>query len=220
MGINKFYITLKDLLHINLWNYYKYNYFSSKVERKGKGKIIPYRYAILDIQRGSKIIINDQDFIVNRNRPKHSHAEAYIRMKRGSVLEISGKVELCYQATIEVHENALISIGTSYINTGAVLLCNKGIKIGNEVLISRHVFIFDDDHHAFLNEQGERINPAKEVIIGDHVWIGLRCTILRGAKIGEGAVIAADSLVGGKINAGTMASGNPARSYSEVKWRA
>ena len=51
------------------------------------------------------------------------------------------------------------------------------------------------------------------------MWIGVNATVLRGAIIENGAVVAAGSVVGGKIKAGTMCSGNPARSYSEILWK-
>ena len=91
--------------------------------------------------------------------------------------------------------------------------------MGEGILISREVFIYDADHHPIINASGEQLNLPRPVVIGNHVWIGLKCTLLRGSKIGDGAVIAANSLVGGKIKAGTMASGNPARSYSEIIWK-
>ena len=100
-----------------------------------------------------------------------------------------------------------------------MILAAESIHIGHGCLISRMVFIYDADHHDIVNEDGKVINPPRPVIVGDHVWIGLQSLLLRGSKIGDGAVIAANSLVGGKIKAGTMASGNPARSYSEMHWK-
>ena len=79
--------------------------------------------------------------------------------------------------------------------------------------------IFDSDFHKILNKEGEQINTPRNVEIGDHVWIGVNATVLRGAIIEYGAVVAAGSVVGGKIKAGTMCSGNPARSYSEILWK-
>ena len=124
-----------------------------------------------------------------------------------------------YKSTIEIHKDATVEIGSAWINSSAVILASKRITMGDEVMISREVYIYDADHHPIINDEGEQINPPRPVIIGNHVWIGLKSTLLRGTKIGDGALIAANSLVGGKIKAGTMASGNPARSYSEVRWR-
>lgn len=94
------------------------------------------------------------------------------------------------------------------------------MKIGNGLLCSRNVTIFDSDFHKIVDADGNQLNTPRDIEIGDHVWIGVNTTLLRGSRIGDGAVIAAGSVVGGKIKPGTMASGNPARSYSEILWEA
>lgn len=213
-----FFGKLKILSRLSLGKFIYYNYFSSQVERKGKGYLLPYKNSVIEMEEGAKIIIGDGHLAVNPNRPSGSRAEAFIRMRKNAVLRVHGSLDLCYKATIEIHKDAEVEIGSAYINSDAVILAAKKIQMGNGCLISRMVFIFDADHHPIYNEAGEQINPPKPVIIGDHVWIGLQSVIVRGSKIGEGAVIAANSLVGGRIKAGTMASGNPARSYSEIKW--
>lgn len=210
---------VEKVLKINIPKFLYYNFFCSKVERQGKGFLVPYWHTIIEMKRGSKIILHDGHFEINYFSPRGSKAEAYIRMAQGTVLEIFDTTQLCYHSTIELHQNAKITIGSAYINSGAVILAADNIGIGKDVLISRETFIYDSDHHPIVNENDVQLNPAKPVIIEDHVWIGLKCLILRGSRIGTGAMIAANSLVGGKIKPGTMASGNPARSYSEIRWK-
>lgn len=55
----------------------------------------------------------------------------------------------------------------------------------------------------------------KDVEIGDFVWIGTGVTILPGAKIGEGAIIQAGSVVSGKIPPYAIAGGNPCRVFKQ-----
>jgi acetyltransferase-like isoleucine patch superfamily enzyme len=206
------------LLHLDVIKFVRYNFFSKKVVRHGKGYLLPYKNAVIDLGRNSKIDIYDGHLWVNNNKPKGSHAEAYLKILGNGHLIVRNTTNLNYNATIEIHNGAEVDIGSAYINTGAVILAAKSIKIGEDCLISRHVFIYDSDHHRILNENGEQANSAREVVIGNHVWIGLKCTVLRGADIGEGCMIAAGSVVGGRIRPGLMAQGNPARGYSEVTW--
>lgn len=213
-----FFSKLRLLSKLSLGKLIYYNYFSNHVERTGKGYLLPYKNSVIEMADGARIIIGDGHLAVNPNRPSGSHAEAFIRMRENAVLRVHDSLSLAYKATIEIHKDAEVEVGSAFINSDAVVLAAKKIQIGHGCLISRMVFIFDADHHPIYNEAGEQINQPKPVIIGDHVWIGLQSVIVRGSKIGEGAVIAANSLVGGKIKAGTMASGNPARSYSEIKW--
>ena len=211
---------LKILSELSLTKFIYYNWLSSKVERHGKGYILPFKNSIIEMAAGARIILEgDGSLIVNGAKPAGSRAEAYIRMRRNATLRIHKTAQLCYKATIEIHENGEVEIGSAYINSDAVILAAKRIQMGEGCLISRMVFIYDADHHPILNEQGEQVNLPKPVILGNHVWIGLQTVVVRGSKIGDGAVIAANSLVGGKIKAGTMASGNPARSYSEIRWK-
>lgn len=207
------------LLKVSMPKFVWYNFFSGKVERQGKGYLIPYKHSILDIAKNAKIILHDGNFNINYYLPQKSKSEAYVRMSEGARLEIFGTTSLFYKSTIEIKENATVTIGSANINSGAVILAAKEINIGKEVLISREVFIYDADHHPFLDDDGNPTNPPRPVVIGDHVWICLKCTIIRGSKIGNGAVISAGSLVAGKIRPGTMAVGSPAKSVLEVKWR-
>lgn len=210
----------KMISKISFTKFIYYNWFCSKVKRQGKGLVVPFKGSVIEMAAGAKIILEgDGHFMINNAKPDGSRAEAYIRMRRNATLTIRHSAQLCYKATIEIHENAEVDIGSAYINSDAVILAAKKIQLGDECLISRMVFIYDADHHPIVNEQGEQINLPKPVILGNHVWIGLQTVIVRGSKIGDGAMIAANSLVGGKIKAGTMASGNPARSYSEIKWK-
>ena len=49
-----------------------------------------------------------------------------------------------------------------------------------------------------------------EIIIGNDVWIGANCTILKGVKIGENSIIGAGSVVVKNIEKNVLAVGNPA----------
>ena len=57
----------------------------------------------------------------------------------------------------------------------------------------------------------EQNNTVESVVIGNDVWIAANCTILRGSKISDGAVIGAKSLVKGEIERESIAVGIPAR---------
>jgi len=210
--------TLDKITSINWFMLIKLNFFSHHIRRAKGAYIIPYRNSVIQLDKNSIIELNS-NLHVNAHKIKGSKAEAYLKLKKGAKLQVNGTIYMMYATTIEIHENAEIVAGSFSINCGAVIIAAKKITIGKEVLISRNVFIYDSDHHAMLTEDGERSNPAKEVVIGDHVWVGIKSTILRGVKIGNGAVIAADSLVIGKIKPNVLASGSPARAFMEVNWK-
>ena len=109
-----------------------------------------------------------------------------------------------------------LSIGRfSYVNSGCVLYTGNGILIADNVLIAANC-TFAPTNHAYksrdklIREQG--FLPSRGgIIIEDDVWIGANCVILDGSKIGKGCVIAAHSVVRGKVEPFTVCAGNPLR---------
>lgn len=58
-----------------------------------------------------------------------------------------------------------------------------------------------------------------KIVIGNHVWIGLRSTILYNTEIGDGSIIGACSLVKGAIPNNCIAAGNPAKVIRrDISW--
>lgn len=91
-------------------------------------------------------------------------------------------------------------------NGGIVLGDEVGIGPGSKIWSVNHII---DDINKPITEQGYE---DKAVHIGKGVWIGANCTILPGADIGEGVVVSAGSVVGGKkIKPFALMAGNPAR---------
>ena len=84
--------------------------------------------------------------------------------------------------------------------------------IGRESMTASNCNITASDHKtaagASIMDQGFTHSP---IFVGADVWIAANCMITRGSRIGDGAVIGANSVVSGDIPAGAVASGNPAR---------
>jgi len=109
-----------------------------------------------------------------------------------------------------------LNIGEGYINNKVTIDCFDSITIGNGVAISKGVTIRDSDNHS--------INGSKKIsapiIIEDHVWIGLNATILKGVRIGSGAVVAAGAVVTRDVPENAIVGGVPARIIKEnVSWK-
>lgn len=71
----------------------------------------------------------------------------------------------------------------------------KHCIIGDQNMYSYFNFLMDTDGHPIFDENNTIINPSKAFKIGDNVWIGCRCTILKGAEIPTGSIIASGSIV-------------------------
>ncbi|MBV9758771.1 MAG: hypothetical protein JO047_17135 [Alphaproteobacteria bacterium] len=75
--------------------------------------------------------------------------------------------------------------------------------------------------HSILDAaSGTRVNPARDVSLGDRVWVGQRSMILKGVTIGHDAIIGAGAVVTRSVPAHCIAAGNPARVVRRgVRWR-
>jgi acetyltransferase-like isoleucine patch superfamily enzyme len=104
------------------------------------------------------------------------------------------------------------------VNGSTVISRSKKIEIGKGTIIAGNCVIMDSDfHHIYPIENRWRSQEAddnvidSEINIGDFVWIGLNCIILKGVTIGRGSVIAAGSVVVRDIPPMVVAGGNPAK---------
>lgn len=101
---------------------------------------------------------------------------------------------------------AKIEIGNNCGFSGVSIVCWKSISIGNNVMVGADTCIGDTDDHP------ERLDtkPAP-VVIGDNVFIGMHCLILKGVTIGENSIIGAGSVVTKDIPANCVAAGVPCK---------
>ena len=60
------------------------------------------------------------------------------------------------------------------------------------------------------------LNSIGKIIIGNNVWIGDKVTILANVTIGQGAVIAANSVITKSVPPYSVAAGNPAKIIKTV----
>lgn len=115
---------------------------------------------------------------------------------------------------------AHIQIGDDVGMTGATLVAQNRVTIGDRVFIGANSTIIDTDFHP-LDNQRRRLDPSagstRPVIIEDDVFIGMWAIILKGSHIGRGSVIGAGSVVAGEIPPGAIYAGNPARPVGQLE---
>jgi acetyltransferase-like isoleucine patch superfamily enzyme len=156
---------------------------------------------------------------------KHYYATSEVGLRVGSHVTI-------WRASLAADEHACIEIGDYSYLANASLVCTERITIGARVLIAGGVTIADSDFHPItpaarladtvaLSPVGDRKRrptvEARPVVIEDDVWIGYNATILKGVRIGAGAIIAPGALVLRDVPPGVEVAGNPARVLRELE---
>jgi acetyltransferase-like isoleucine patch superfamily enzyme len=115
--------------------------------------------------------------------------------------------------------DARIVIGQDCGFTGAVIVAETSIEIGDRVLLGANTVIADTDFHPLdhrARAKGEASQVSKPVRIFDDVFVGTQVLILKGVTIGQGAIVGAGSVVTRDVEAWTIVAGNPARPVGRV----
>jgi carbonic anhydrase/acetyltransferase-like protein (isoleucine patch superfamily) len=171
-----------------LWQRYRMWRFISRTERRFQCQIAPSVSLVVDdpgtLEIGAGVYIGEFTVIHVRSAP--------------------GK------------QNATLRIGaqTSIGELNNIRAGGGMIRIGEKCLISQHVSIIAANHES-RKEQAVIDQPWSEknnfVEIGNDVWVGTGAVILPGVSVGDGAIIAAGSIVTRNVEAGTIVAGCPAK---------
>lgn len=102
-----------------------------------------------------------------------------------------------------------------FINTGCHFQDQGGITLGDGVFLGNNV-VLTTMNHDFDPEKRATTYPAP-IVIGKNVWIGSSVTVVPGVKIGDGAIVAAGSVVTKDVAPNTIVAGNPARLIRAIR---
>lgn len=94
------------------------------------------------------------------------------------------------------------------------------IIVGKDCMFSNEIQIRPSDAHSLVDLSGKRLNPAEDIIIGDHCWICLGVTILKGTQIPEHTVVGAGAVCTKKYTESyCVLAGNPAKVVKQsIDW--
>jgi len=171
---------------------------------RNKGVLINVKYDILgdnnviEIMNGA--ILSDMLIYIRGDNHKLKIGEncAY---KGGSIWfeDKNCRIEMGQKTTIESAHLAVTEPG-------------RKIIIGDDCMFSYAIELRTGDSHSIIdNQTGKRINPAQDIIIGNHVWIGAHSIILKGVTVSDNSIIGTNSLVTGDIPGNTISAGIPAK---------
>jgi acetyltransferase-like isoleucine patch superfamily enzyme len=167
-------------------------------------------------------ILELRDKVIFDSAEAVEEAIVYYNQKEKNKIRIGSNTIVKAELLVFSHGGE-IEIGEyCYIGSETKIWSSKKISIGNRVLIAHNVNIHDNISHSLISSErhveyqniltsGEHSDAIKsaEIFIEDDVWIGFNSTILKGVKIGKGAVIGANAVVTKDILPYSIVVGNP-----------
>lgn len=153
---------------------------------------------------------------VGRRWPDGYSSPTRLIVQLGGRCTVDGVFLVFTGSSVIVGPHARLRLGSGYINNAVTISCFSDIRIGHDAAIGPDVYIRDSDSHVIAGSSRPSTLP---IVIGNHVWIGARALILKGVSIGDGAIVAAGSVVTRDVAPGTLVAGSPARYVRDATWR-
>lgn len=159
-----------------------------------------------DLRIGSDCVLENTSIFVSGNNNR---------------IIISDKVRFLGPCKIVLQGNAELLIGcNSGIRGVEFNLKQARIQVGELCMFSYGIVLRNHDSHRIIDSNNNQvINLPKDIVLGNHVWIGQNATILKGVDIGDNSVIGFGSVVTSSCEAGSILAGVPAKVVKyNVNW--
>lgn len=136
------------------------------------------------------------------------------------------------------HADAEVVIGDRVYIGKSDIICRNQVVIEDDVMVAWGVTFYDHDSHSlsptdrrddiqqmlkdcasgdFLKNKNWDVVNSSPIRIERDAWIGMEALILKDVTIGEGAIVAARSVVTKDVPAHSVVAGNPARVVKQLK---
>ena len=197
---------LSCFIPLKVWRHYfrdKYILKSSIIKDCGKNN----KFILLD-DNGNKMeikylenlsieFLGDNNYIQMYSSTKLQN-RLYIKLNDSNNIKI-GKSP--YQLGMYIHSpcNSIkLNIGdnVSMWGTNIQMVDEPGLEleIGNDVMMGYGVLIRPSDGHTIYDSQNKILNYPEKISIGNHCWLGMNTTVLKGADMPDNSVLAAGSI--------------------------
>ncbi|MBX9969230.1 acyltransferase [Priestia aryabhattai] len=139
----------------------------------------------------------------------------YLNFSENGKLIVKGRADFGPGSTVNITGRVILGNNFS-ANFGFALSCENSVEAGDNVLLGWDVSIIDGDGHNIIKD-GLKINSPRKIVIGNHVWLCAKSSILKGARIGDDCVVGYGTIVSKNFESKNhcIIGGNPARVVKE-----
>lgn len=163
---------------------------------QGTSSLIINKPTNVDPKTTLNISLHDGEIVIDQN--------CFIRNLSATVKQSSLRIG----SSSRINSLSIVQNEPSTVTIGKQCLFGGGVK-----------FMTSDSHSIISLDTGERINPPKDIVLGDRVWVASEAMILKGSTIAEGSIIGARAVVCGAIPSNVLAVGTPAKPVKHgVTW--
>jgi UDP-3-O-[3-hydroxymyristoyl] glucosamine N-acyltransferase len=165
----------------------------------------PHDWCELDVP--TNIVVGERSWLYSSFAFLHCRSTRPIGVRIGSDTGV-------YNGTMfELGPEGEVDVADYCTLAGPIIATNGRITIGSHALISFQTLLAD---RPVPVPPTSRAWPpgdveAPSIVIGENVWIGARAAVLGGARIGEGSIVGAASVVDFEVPPYSIVAGNPAR---------
>lgn len=160
--------------------------------------------------------------------PKNIFYNPIERFSPNVVIDLDRNSKIIFGRRVSFHSGCRVSANSggqmeimecTSFNTGCIITCRYKVKIGKNVSFGPNVMVFDHNHNMH-KESGARNAGFThgEIVIGDNTWVGAGTIILAGTHIGSNCIIAAGSVVKGRIPDDTVMIQKRVSTYKDVEF--
>jgi tetrahydrodipicolinate N-acetyltransferase len=173
----------------------------------------------LKIGPGSKVTFAPGSFLFVGFR-LYTPTPTAFHLGKHATMSVEGTVQFNRGVRVFIHDGGLLEMHDgAIIGDHSTINCWDHITFGGDGGMSWYSNVMDTALHQ-LTIDGEKKPMTAPVAIGHRVMIGCYATVLAGVTIGDGAVVAAGSVVTKDVPPRALVAGNPARVLSKnVEWQ-
>ena len=147
-----------------------YNFFSPNIVRDRGSYLLAHKGAVLDFHPSARLYLHGKHLEIGHNQLKGSKYETHVRMEQGAVWNCNNGGLLFYNTVLEVKKNAVLDTGFFSANGGSVIIADKHITLGEDVMIGRNVIIYIFGVNGLQSIRRSGIIRRKTHDKGEHLW--------------------------------------------------
>jgi len=143
-----------------------------------------------------------------------SYAFRHCRSTRPNALRTGRHCGIYLGSSFELGPAGEVEMGDYCTLVGVIVATNARTRIGHYCFLAHDVVIADA---AFARPWVESDDPAPSsaepddaVVLGDDVWVATGAVLLRGTRLGDGAIVGAGAVVNSVVPPRAIVGGNPA----------